>query len=631
MPSKPPVYIASKAAPDQRSVTIAYGVTTVPDRRDNLFQNTLSSLLKAGFTQPHIFIDGNDCTDKYKDLPFQKTFHSHTGCYGNWILALWELFILNKSAEWYLLFQDDVECVAGLHQYLLSCRYPKSANTSSSQKHFYNLYSFPQNEELVNECAKGWFKSNQRVRGALGLMFNRDAVIDLLSHKNTVSRPLAAQNSHKGIDAVICESLIDDLKYTEFCHNPSLIQHTGQNHSTLRHATPEAWLSRTFPGQIYDVTKLLIPTEMPTKPWTIDDCLSNLTVRESEELPAPEYDPDVDGIDRPNIALATEWMRKSTTDEGWQIMEALQSQGYILAGHNLLHGTHVPSIIDELCPQVVLVQDKREWHKRDPKKDFRPDGIEFIRTEYLQNLPDIFKLTILKDAQHTIDYHREAAQEIDCHAWIIYYHPRIVKFLAPYVREQHLIRTYHSIDRDLVPSFDKYDRHRCLLSGAVSDAYPLRKRLIESVDSMPDVDYLKHNGYRLNDWIVPQYLDLLSRYKVAICTASRYGYALRKIIEATACGCRVITDLPADEVLPEIDGNLIRVHPNTHVRFFPEIIQKAIKSYDAATQQDYAERAQLYYNWQESGRRLAKDIDALRMNYNAASTPVVQDPSLQSA
>lgn len=621
MASKPPVFIAVRTVSQRQADTIAYGVTTIPDRRDNLFKDTLSSLIKAGFTNPHIFVDGG-APDAYKELPFPKTFHSQVGCYGNWILSLWELFLQNKTADWYLLFQDDVECVAGLHTYLSQCKYPKGKN-------FFNLYSFPQNEELVSEHTRGWFKSNQRVRGALGLMFNRDALTALLSHSVTVTRPLAAQNSHKGVDTVICESLIDQLGYTEYCHNPSLLQHAGHNHSTLRYQTPDAWLSNTFPGQSYNVIKLLTPTEMPTEPWTIQDCIDNLTIREAEELPAPEYDtgPATFG---PNIALATEWMRTSTTDEGWQIMESLQSQGYILAGANLLYGTHVPSIVDELQPQIVLVQDKREWHKRDSKKDFRPDGIEFIRTEYLKNRPEIFKLTILKDAQHETEYHRNAADEIDCHAWIVYYHPTIIKFLAPYVRTEHLIRTYHSLDKNLIPQFDLYERGRCLLSGAISDAYPLRKQLMTALSILPETDYLKHPGYKLNDWIVPKYLDLLSHYKVAICTASRYGYALRKIIEATACGCRVITDLPVDEVLPEIDGNLIRVHPQTPIRFFPEIIQKAIKNYNPSTQQDYAERAQLQYDWRESGRRLAKDIDTLRKNYNAASTVVVKDQSLQS-
>ena len=69
-----------------------------------------------------------------------------------------------------------------------------------------------------------------------------------------------------------------------------------------------------------------------------------------------------------------------------------------------------------------------------------------------------------------------------------------------------------------------------------------------------------HPGYHANGSFTPALHSRNStKFKVAICTSSTMGFALRKIIEATACGCRVITDLPAGEVMPEIDGNLTRV------------------------------------------------------------------------
>jgi hypothetical protein len=37
----------------------SYGVTTVPERTDNLLQTSLASLAKSGFDLPRIFVDGS--------------------------------------------------------------------------------------------------------------------------------------------------------------------------------------------------------------------------------------------------------------------------------------------------------------------------------------------------------------------------------------------------------------------------------------------------------------------------------------------------------------------------------------------------------------------------------------------
>jgi hypothetical protein len=44
-----------------------------------------------------------------------------------------------------------------------------------------------------------------------------------------------------------------------------------------------------------------------------------------------------------------------------------------------------------------------------------------------------------------------------------------------------------------------------------------------------------------------------------VATASSYHFALRKIIESVACGCTPVTNLPAYDVLPEIDPVLVRI------------------------------------------------------------------------
>lgn len=365
-------------------------------------------------------------------------------------------------------------------------------------------------------------------------------------------------------------------------------------------------------------------------PLTVEQLIQTLPRVKCPVLPAPIYSPPTISDRVYNLGLAVESMRRHMTDEGWQIFDGLQHAGYELAGHNLatvactemggkqyLDQTDVKSLLIRTMPTTVVVQDKREWDYK--KGDFRDPKAQFTNVDALRSAHDVFKVTILKDAQQRPEYHRQSADEMGVHAWIVYYHPKIVKRLAPYVREQHLIRTYHSISLDYAPTIGQIrsaNKHGCLLSGAVSGAYPLRSALVRGINHLPETTYLVHPGYHRDGCATPKFLQVLCNYKVAICTASMYGYALRKIMEATACGCRVITDLPNDEILPAIDGNLIRVLPGITAKAMAHIIEKAIRQYDLNLQLEFAQKAQDFYDYQAVGRRLAADIESMRLSFN---------------
>lgn len=314
------------------------------------------------------------------------------------------------------------------------------------------------------------------------------------------------------------------------------------------------------------------------------------------------------------IGLAVESMQRHTTDEGWQIFAGLQHAGYELAGARLtINETDVRQILSR-NPGIVVVQDKREWDTR--PHDFRDTSARFTNIEALRERDDIFKVTILKDSHQRPDYHKQSADEMGVHAWIVYYNPKKVAQLAPYVRPEHLIRTYHSIDPKVIPKLTPF-RSKALLSGAVSNAYPLRQRLAKYYKNLGgSVDYLKHPGYHMRGTATPNFLKLLNNYKVAICTASVYDYALRKLIEATACGCKVITNLSEEDRLPEIDGNLIRVPSDCTNTLLIAKLEEAYQTYDFKKQCEYAERATTYYDYRAVGERLADDIQKMRDTYN---------------
>lgn len=313
------------------------------------------------------------------------------------------------------------------------------------------------------------------------------------------------------------------------------------------------------------------------------------------------------------LVLGVASMKHHMTDEGWQLTHGLSRAPfphlhYKHCGYDLPEpSTDVPDLLARYNPSIVVLQDKREWAPT--SRTFRDQNAFFSKVQALQAHAS-YKLTVLKDAQQNPEWHKQSADEIGAHGWIIYYHPEIVKRLAPYVRIEDCIRTYHTLDLTAVPIFNKTDRQHSIISGAVSAAYPFRQQIIRNLHKLSPITYLQHPGYHRNGTNTPEYMRTLAQYKVAICTSSKYGYALRKVIEATACGCRVITDLPVDDVLPGIDNNLIRVHPTISMEELRKVLHDAAATWDADTQYHYRQEAMFNYDYTHETARLAMVINS---------------------
>lgn len=343
---------------------------------------------------------------------------------------------------------------------------------------------------------------------------------------------------------------------------------------------------------------------------TVQDTIAKLPPGKGSELCRPDYRPS-DRTEK--LVLGVSSMKDHMTDEGWQITHGLSLNGYRHCGFGLDEPeTNVRRLLQKYSPDTLVIQDIREWDVK--RGDFRQVEARFIDVAAMAADPEVFRLTILKDSHQQPYYHRQAAEDMGCHAWIVYYNPRIVKHLAPYVRTEHLVRTTHSIDSELIPAFVENRPKGCLFSGAVSDCYPLRKRMRNARAQLP-MDVLNHPGYHRNGSVVPQFLQTLSQYKVAICTSSTFGYSLRKLIEATCCGCRIITDLPVDEVLPVVEENLVRIPTDLPIPYIARAIKEAEAGYDFEKQRDMAERAAAFYDYREVTRRLAEDISELKRRY----------------
>jgi glycosyltransferase involved in cell wall biosynthesis len=335
----------------------------------------------------------------------------------------------------------------------------------------------------------------------------------------------------------------------------------------------------------------------------------------AEEVPRCEPPPYVPGSGTNKVMMAVKLMETHTSDEGWQMQLGLQYAGYTLVGAGFEHDDrNTNGILSQFQPNTVVIQDKREWEGRTAGYSFqKANWMMFRNIHALRSRKDVFKLTVLKDGHHAQRYHKGSADEMGVHGWIIYYHPDIIAKVAPYVRKEHCVRTSHCINKDDVPAMNcADDRSGCLVSGAVSNAYPLRQVLVKFQDRIPELDYLPHPGYGHAHCATPEYLIKLNNYRAAVCTSSIYGYALRKLIEATCCGCSVVTDLPIDDTLPIIEENLTRV---SNFNEAATAIRHLCDNYDYDRQREIAERAIDYYDYRAVGERLAADIEELRRNY----------------
>lgn len=239
----------------------SYGIITVPGRASDLLPRTLASLAKAGFDKPRLFVD--DCSytrfaDAYEMLDLEVTprwpqigvpsrFRRNRPGFSNlanWILGIVELYLRNPFADKYAIFEDDLVTYLNLRQYLDQCHYP--------ERGYWNLYTFPQNLELANG-RHGWYPSNQMGRGAVGLVFSRDALVTLFTSDYLVRLPYTEQRGWKSLDGAIVTAF-KKAGWMEFVHNPSLVQHVGTVSAMHNHSHLQA---NSFRGENYDALELL--------------------------------------------------------------------------------------------------------------------------------------------------------------------------------------------------------------------------------------------------------------------------------------------------------------------------------------------------------------------------------------
>lgn len=263
-------------------MNFAYGITTVHERFGTTLPRTLESLAVAGFIQPRLFVDGEcDIPEELRSYPItQRTPRIRS--FGNWWLALLELYLRETHADRYAIFQDDMLCVANLREYLERCPPPKGA--------YGNLMTFPENLRIAPR-KQGWFEATQNGKGAVALVFDNPTVQKLLTSPYFVERVQDDHRGHKAIDGgVVCAAKKVGIK--EYCHNPALVRHIGEV-STMNRSRPGRNTGTSFPGEI----------QLKPPP---DPLLRPIAVRKSGRLGLVGFN-TANGVGDINRALAT-WL-----------------------------------------------------------------------------------------------------------------------------------------------------------------------------------------------------------------------------------------------------------------------------------------------------------------------------------
>lgn len=206
----------------------AYGIITVRERATTLLPDTIESLAAAGFDQPALFVDGPEGSQL-----------------DNWRRALRSLVTDDPNASRYAVFEDDLIACLNLRCYLEAFDFP--------ERGYWNLLT---HEGVLMTDAAGWQKSTQRGKGAVGLVFDRAAVDVLLNCKDFWR--FDSQGGRKGADGLIVRTMRAH-RFSEYIHNPGLIQHTGTL-SAIRERVPRHptyGRMKSFVGADFNAMELL--------------------------------------------------------------------------------------------------------------------------------------------------------------------------------------------------------------------------------------------------------------------------------------------------------------------------------------------------------------------------------------
>lgn len=201
----------------------AVGVTTAPRRQPTL-EACLDSLFRAGWENPHLFVDGGAAVpDRLRHL--SATWRDRRlGAWSNYVLGLMELAVMFPDADAYLMIQDDAWFYdrENLREYLEQTLWPGDVPGIVS------LYC----SEADTGRFDGWHQhSGPWVWGALAFVFPRRVLERYIADPSLLQRPAQVVNgAFANVDSATGR-WADSQKIPFWSPTPSLVQHIGNSSS----------------------------------------------------------------------------------------------------------------------------------------------------------------------------------------------------------------------------------------------------------------------------------------------------------------------------------------------------------------------------------------------------------------
>lgn len=249
-------------------------VTTTPQRENTLLPMTLSSLMLAGFKIDRLCVDGTQDPAAWQNkFGIEVTPRwPQIGCWGNWWLAVQEIWVRSRgSFDLLLVAQDDLKMLPGTRQFIEEC----FQRNLIPDKSYLNCMEFLHNFQMRMEQDQGrdhyrWYRGigcpprlrmppgYQRGLGAVALVFTREGVKTLLSASCTVDKPLDIDFGYRKTDGQVVTAM-NIAGWSEWVCGPTLTQHLG--HVTTIHGpgpkqTPHpqspSWMDNFNAMQILD-------------------------------------------------------------------------------------------------------------------------------------------------------------------------------------------------------------------------------------------------------------------------------------------------------------------------------------------------------------------------------------------
>ena len=313
--------------------------------------------------------------------------------------------------------------------------------------------------------------------------------------------------------------------------------------------------------------------------------------------------------------------RGHMTDEQAQLQDGLVAAGWTIAGPQMrwyrdLHLSYGDSVIqdynaatilEEVKPDVVLINDPRDWDRDSP--GCFDQWTHFKNIEALADHPEIFKVVSFKDSAVALDYQEAFCAKVKANALATYYHTDSIALTCKWAAKYRQIRHYHTVDKKIIKGLDfKSNRKRGIVTGHTSPAfYPLRKEIAEHAYEL-GIDVRPHPGWNNGGCDVPNYLRKLSEYRVSVATSGRYGHAFRKIIESLCCGCATVTNLPKYDRLPNVFDWLLHLSPEASLDEVGRMIDFAEGYWTPQMALRQSLEAREFYDYRVDALRLDKAI-----------------------